>query len=92
MHVSAVGTEKGLAYKESSKQIQCGDERFHARHLRRRARAAVFYGNALGFDRMVWRYPGALFLGAGGYRHHLGVNSWAQGAPAPHADDARLLE
>ncbi|MCE2953758.1 MAG: VOC family protein [Gemmatimonas sp.] len=61
-------------------------------HVGNLARAAVFYSDALGFDRMVWRYPGALFLGAGGYHHHLGVNSWAQGAPAPHADDARLLE
>ena len=61
-------------------------------HVGNLARASAFYSDAVGFDRMVWRYPGALFLGAGGYHHHLGVNSWAQGAPAPHADDARLLE
>lgn len=57
------------------------------------ARAGEFYGDALGFDRMVWRYPGALFLGAGGYHHHLGTNTWAgRGATAPEDDDARLLE
>lgn len=57
------------------------------------AEGAAFYSEALGFDRMTWRYPGALFLGAGGYHHHLGTNSWAgAGARAPGADDARLLE
>jgi catechol 2,3-dioxygenase len=56
-------------------------------------RAAAFYAEAIGFDRMTWRYPGALFLGAGGYHHHLGTNTWAgTGATPPAADDARLLE
>jgi catechol 2,3-dioxygenase len=42
---------------------------------------------------MTWRYPGALFLGAGGYHHHLGTNTWAgSGAQPAAADDARLLE
>ncbi len=54
--------------------------------------AAEFYSNALGFDRMVWRYPGALFLAAGGYHHHLGTNTWARGAISPTDNDAKLLE
>ena len=55
--------------------------------------ASRFYHAVLGFDRMVWSYPGALFLGAGGYHHHLGVNTWAgRGARPPAAEDARLLE
>lgn len=55
--------------------------------------AAAFYAEAIGFDRMVWHYPGALFLGAGGYHHHLGTNTWAgAGAVPPAAGDARLLE
>jgi catechol 2,3-dioxygenase len=53
--------------------------------------ANAFYHGAVGFDRMVWRYPGALFLAAGGYHHHLGTNTWAQGAPPPRDHDARLL-
>jgi catechol-2,3-dioxygenase len=36
-------------------------------------------------------YPGALFLSAGGYHHHLGTNTWASGGRAA-ADQARLLE
>ena len=54
--------------------------------------AGRFYHEGLGLDRMVWSYPGALFLAAGGYHHHLAVNSWAAGAPSPTSDDARLLE
>ena len=61
-------------------------------HVGDLARASDFYSEALGFDRMVWRYPGALFLGAGGYHHHLGTNTWAPGAPTPTALDAKLLE
>lgn len=60
-------------------------------HVGELAAADAFYAEGLGFDRMVWRYPGALFLGAGGYHHHLGTNSWAGGAVAPRAQDAKLL-
>jgi catechol 2,3-dioxygenase len=53
--------------------------------------AAAFYHRALGFDKTVWSYPGALFMAAGGYHHHLGTNVWSTG-PAPAADHAQLLE
>jgi catechol 2,3-dioxygenase len=55
-------------------------------------RAAAFYHAGLGFDKVVWSYPGALFLSAGGYHHHLGTNTWAVGAPRAEDDDARLLD
>ncbi|HEU0012198.1 MAG TPA: VOC family protein [Longimicrobium sp.] len=54
--------------------------------------AAAFYHKRLGLDKVVWSYPGALFLSAGGYHHHLGVNTWAAGAAPAGGDDARLLE
>ena len=54
--------------------------------------ASVFYHEGLGLDRTVWNYPGALFLSAGGYHHHLGVNTWAVGAEPAGDGDARLLE
>jgi catechol 2,3-dioxygenase len=56
------------------------------------AQAEAFYHRALGFDKIVWSYPGALFLSAGGYHHHLGTNTWAKGAPSASEDDARLVE
>jgi catechol 2,3-dioxygenase len=46
--------------------------------------AEAFYSGALGFDVTVRGYPGALFVSAGGYHHHLGLNTWAgEGAPPP---------
>lgn len=55
--------------------------------------AGRFYGEALGLTPTVRGYPGALFLSAGGYHHHLGVNTWAGGEAAPaRPDEARLLE
>lgn len=54
--------------------------------------AAAFYHEALGLDKVVWSYPGALFLSAGGYHHHLGVNTWARGAAPAGDDDAGLLD
>lgn len=55
-------------------------------HLRVAAIPAAeeFYVGALGFEATVRGYPGALFVSAGGYHHHLGLNTWAgAGAPAP---------
>jgi catechol 2,3-dioxygenase len=54
--------------------------------------AAAFYHDGLGLDKVVWSYPGALFLSAGGYHHHLGTNTWAAQAPRAAEDDERLLE
>ena len=52
-----------------------------------------FYHEGVGLDLVVWSYPRALFLSAGGYHHHLGINTWAGArATAPTPDDARLLE
>ncbi|HEU4556395.1 MAG TPA: VOC family protein [Longimicrobium sp.] len=53
--------------------------------------AARFYHTGLGFDLVVWSYPGALFVSAGGYHHHVGMNTWASGAAAATDNDARLL-
>jgi catechol 2,3-dioxygenase len=55
-------------------------------------KAEAFYHDALGFDKVVWSYPGALFMSAGGYHHHLGTNTWAKGASPATDADARLLE
>jgi catechol 2,3-dioxygenase len=51
------------------------------------AAAEAFYAAAIGFDVMVRGYPGALFVAAGGYHHHLGLNTWAS-AGGPPADPA----
>jgi len=53
-------------------------------HVSRLADAEAFYVGTLGFD-LTQRYgPSALFVSAGGYHHHIGLNTWAGvGAPPP---------
>jgi len=52
--------------------------------------ATGFYHDAVGFD-VTARWQGAAFLSAGGYHHHLGLNSWAsRGAPPAPADSTGL--
>lgn len=48
-------------------------------------RALAFYSGVLGFD-LVQRYGAqAAFISAGGYHHHIGLNTWESegGAPPP---------
>ena len=50
--------------------------------------ASAFYQDLVGFDLINADYPGARFLSAGGYHHHLGINTWnGVGAP-PAPEDA----
>jgi len=53
--------------------------------------AEAFYADALGFDVMVRSYPGALFVAAGGYHHHLGLNTWSSAGGPPAEPAARGL-
>jgi catechol 2,3-dioxygenase len=53
------------------------------------APAEVFWADALGLDVTVRGYPGALFVSAGGYHHHVGLNTWA-GVGAPRPPDGAL--
>lgn len=62
-------------------------------HVGDLADASAFYSEALGLDRMVWSYPGALFLAGGGYHHHLGTNIWAGPTAEPsRQNEAGLVE
>lgn len=55
--------------------------------------ARDFFHQAVGLDVVVWSYPGALFLSAGGYHHHLGTNTWAgPRATPPEKDEPQLLQ
>jgi catechol 2,3-dioxygenase len=47
------------------------------------ADAEAFYHGVLGFDVIVRSYPGALFVSAGGYHHHLGLNTWHSRGSGP---------
>jgi catechol 2,3-dioxygenase len=54
--------------------------------------AERFFHVGLGLDKVNLQFPGAMFLSAGGYHHHLGTNTWAARAPRTTATDAQLLE
>jgi len=47
-------------------------------------RAIRFYSEVLGFELMQRMGPEAAFLSAGGYHHHVGLNTWeSAGGPPP---------
>jgi catechol 2,3-dioxygenase len=47
--------------------------------------ARGFYVDALGFEATQARYPGALFASAGGYHHHIAMNTWNSRGSGPRA-------
>ena len=56
-------------------------------------RSIKFYHEILGFDITVdWRSMGAAFLSAGGYHHHVGMNTWHSMNGEVHSNDVLGLE
>jgi catechol 2,3-dioxygenase len=47
--------------------------------------ARAFYVDTLGFETTVAGYPGALFASAGGYHHHIAMNTWNSAGAGPRA-------
>jgi catechol 2,3-dioxygenase len=53
-------------------------------------RSVAFWRDTLGFD-VMQRIAGAAFLAAGGYHHHIGLNTWdSEGGSAPARDRTGL--
>jgi catechol 2,3-dioxygenase len=50
-------------------------------------RSTAFYRDALGFEEQA-TLPSAAFLAAGGYHHHVGLNSWQSEGAGPPPDSA----
>lgn len=86
---SVVEAAAGEKWAGSPAGTKVGHVHFHVGEI---DRAAMFYHAGLGLDKIVWNYPGALFMSAGGYHHHVGVNTWAAGSPVASDDDARLID
>ena len=85
---SVMAAGRGVSWTGAPEGTTMGHVHLHVGNL---ADSEAFYHRALGFDKTMWNYPGALFMSAGGYHHHLGTNTWAPG-PAPSPDHARLVE
>lgn len=59
-------------------------------HVRQVPEAVKFYRDVLGFDVMA-EWNGAAFVSAGGYHHHLGLNTWGTlNAPPPPPESISL--
>jgi catechol 2,3-dioxygenase len=84
---SVMAASRGAPWSGMPAGTTMGHVHLHVGDLER---AEAYYHVGLGFDKTVWSYPGALFLAAGGYHHHLAVNTWSRG-PAAAPDQARLL-
>ena len=57
----------------------------HVAHL---AEAEAFYRDVLGFGMMAHLMGSASFVSAGGYHHHIGMNTWAGVGVPPAPEDA----
>jgi catechol 2,3-dioxygenase len=55
-------------------------------------RSEAFYRSVLGLDVMQRSYPGARFLAADGYHHHLGLNTWGRPQTPAAPKQAGLIE
>ena len=70
-------------------ESQSIDPRVRIGHVHRKVadleRALAFYCGVLGFELMQRRGNEAAFVSAGGYHHHIGLNTWesAGGSPPP---------
>ena len=55
-------------------------------------RALGFYRDILGFEVTQWYGEDAVFLSAGGYHHHIGLNTWmSRNAPPAPRNTAGLF-
>lgn len=74
----------GLVWNGLPAGTVIGHVHFHVGNLER---AKSFYCGVLGFELTAYYGGAALFVSAGGYHHHIGLNVWAgEGAAAAPAD------
>ncbi len=87
MGAAAIDFEELLAADDGSgdARVARGTKMGHVHlHVSRLDDARRFYVDVLGFELMQRYGPSALFVSAGGYNHHIGLNTWAGvGAPPP---------
>jgi catechol 2,3-dioxygenase len=69
---------------QASPELKVGHLHLHVGDIER---ALEFWRDAVGFQVMT-RFPSAAFIAAGGYHHHLGLNTWRGEGVPPQPDGA----
>jgi catechol 2,3-dioxygenase len=87
--VLAEVTHGRVAWHGIAEGTRVGHVHLHVRDLEEARR---FYCDVLGFDLMQAWAGQAIFVAAGGYHHHLGLNVWAGVGATPPPDDAARLD
>lgn len=83
-----LAASEGLSWTGLPAGTVIGHVHFHVGDL---AEAKRFYVDAVGFEVMANYGAAAMFISAGGYHHHMGLNTWAgQGAPAAPTNAAGI--
>ncbi|ETT63498.1 hypothetical protein C173_24422 [Paenibacillus sp. FSL R7-277] len=83
-----LAASEGLSWTGLPAGTVMGHVHFHVGDL---AEAKKFYVDALGFTVTAHYGDAAMFISAGGYHHHMGLNTWAgKGAPAAPANAAGI--
>ena len=85
--LAALTANSGTVWQGASAGTTVGHVHLYVGNLRF---AETFYCAGLGLD-IVVRIPSALFVSAGGYHHHVGLNIWAAGSPVASETDARMI-
>lgn len=85
--------DEGLAGGAAVARVPADTRMGHV-HLQVRdiGEAERFYHGALGFDVMQRMAASALFVSAGGYHHHVGLNTWGVAGAPPPPDTAPGLD
>lgn len=83
-----LAASEGLQWTGLPAETIIGHVHFHVGSL---SKAKAFYVDLLGFELTANYGSAAMFISAGGYHHHVGLNVWAgQGAPAAPPDVAGI--
>jgi len=88
MYTEALDVEALLATADPKKQETTGTKIGHV-HLQvsRLDAAESFWVGSFGLDVIERSFPGALFVSAGGYHHHIGLNTWrSRGQELPEGE------
>jgi catechol 2,3-dioxygenase len=86
--VIAAGRSDPSPWRGLAPETTVGHVHFTVSHM---SRAVTFYHDVVGFDLMM-QLPSLTAVSAGGYHHHINLNTWAgEGAPANSEEVAGLV-